>query len=638
MSTPTLESERFADAREEATATLRSVGRALFGDRVGLTLFLASVLLFALWWATTVRINDNYTIANTLVALLDGQLHLESAPYFQQLYGPEDRFNTPGMHLVDGRRYGRNYGQLFFALPFAAAFRGIFTVFDPRLAVAGLWSLGLLALAIVLGRQFDRPELFTVAGSVLALAAFGLNTALATDLDPTNAALMGLQLSTMVAAAFVGVLGYRLVADLYDRRLGLAAGITLVVASPVAYWADLPKRHTLTALFVMCALYTLYRSRVAEDSSETFRFRALSYVWPGLMAWTHAPEGALLLFAVGVADFGTRGVRSVEVRNLTAIGAVVFLSLVPFFLTNYLISGNPVLPPRFLPNYGPAVSSLVETTANGGSGGSGGAAAGNAATAAASNGPGLLSIARSALGRVPEGLLRPVTDPQAVYHTFVRSGYLDGITVNNGAQAIDLSVLESMPVLGAFVAVPVVVGRYVRRTDSVLRSWLNRPVAVLDLFALVYTVGMLALYLPSLPIHAQVTVRYLHPIYVLGLYAAVRLPAVRRIVAERGRLLAWTFLASVFVGGQLLLAGLVLIDASVGESAQAHALLSLAAAALVVVTVLLLTVLDSDGPRALAVGAVSLGLAAAATAVFVLLSRLYHVTGGEFLLPLVPVF
>ena len=638
MSTPTLESERFEDAREEATATLRAVGRALFGDRIGLTLFLAAVLLFSLWWATAVRINDNYTIVNTLVAMLDGHLDLRSAPYFQQFYGPEDPFNTPGMHLVDGKLYGRNYGQLFFALPFAAAFRGLFTVLDPRLAVAGLWSLGLLALAVTLGRQFDRPDLFAVAGAVLALAAFGLNVALATDLDPTNAALMGLQLSTMVAAAFVGVLGYRLVTELYDRRLGLAAGVALVVASPVAYWADLPKRHTLTALFVMCALYTLYRSRVAESSSEAFRFRALSYVWPGLMTWTHAPEGALLLFAVGVADFGTRGVRDVEVRKLTAIGGVVFLSLVPFFLTNYLISGNPVLPPRFLPDYGPAVSSLVETTANGGGGGSGGAAAGNAATAAASNGPGLLDIARRALYRVAEGLLRPVTDPEAIYHTFVRSGYLEGITVDNGAQAIDLSVLESMPLLGALVAAPVVAGRYAQRTDSALRSWLDHPAAVLDLFALVYAVGLVALYLPNLPLHAQVTVRYLHPLYVLGLYAVVRLPAVRRIVSERGRLLTWTFLASVFVGGQLLLAGLVLIDASVGESAQAHALLNLATAGLLALAVLALTVLDSDDPRALAAGAVSLGLAAAATTAFVLLSRLYHVTSGEFLLPLVPVF
>jgi hypothetical protein len=277
----------------------------------------------------------------------------------------------------------------------------------------------------------------------------------------------------------------------------------------------------------------------------------------------------------------------------------------------------------------------VGTSADG-AGGAGGAAAGNAATAAASNGPGLLGIARSALYRVAEGLLRPITDPTAIYQTFVRSGYIEGVSVNNGAQAIDLSVLESMPLLGAFVAAPVVAGRYARRID--LRSYLDRPVAVLDGFALVYTLGMLALYLPSLPIHAQVTVRYLHPIYVLGLYAVVRLPAVRRVVAERGRLLTWTFLGGLFIGGQLLLAGLVLVDASVGESAQAHALLNLATAGLVAAVVLGLTVLDTDDPRALAAGAISLGLAAAATAAFVLLSRLYHVTSGEFLLPLVPVF
>jgi hypothetical protein len=35
---------------------------------------------------------------------------------------------------------------------------------------------------------------------------------------------------------------------------------------------------------------------------------------------------------------------------------------------------------------------------------------------------------------------------------------------------------------------------------------------------------------------------------------------------------------------------------------------------------------------------VAFSLAAASTTVFVLLSRLYHLTSGEFLLPLVPVF
>jgi hypothetical protein len=614
MSVLTRDEKQSAAKDEGAFGYLHSLGRGLFGDRLGLCLFLGALLFFGIYWTSAVRINDNFTLANALAAMVDGHFDIRTAVYQQTFYGPEDPFNTPGMKFQDGKLYGRNYGQLFLALPFALAFKGLFAVFDPRLTVVGLWCLCLLAFTALLGREYDRPTLGAVAGSAGALALFGINVGLAEELAATEAALLGLQLSTMIAAALVAVVMYRLATRLYGSRVGIATGLAVVFATPVAYWANVPKRHSLTAVFVVLAMYTLYRSRTAEDPHEAFRYRALSYAWVGLMTWVFPQEGPFLLLGIVVSDLTTA--RNTDVKKLVALGGVLIAAFIPFALSNWLVAGSPLLPPQFLPGYGPAVDTASESGHN------------------ASGLAGLLIV--RLVNRLGEGLLYPVTDPEATFNTFVRSGYLEGVTNRSGGQAISLAMLESAPVLGALVALPFVVVRKLRSKKVI--EWVNRPVAVLDVFVLVYSIGLLVIYLPSLPGQAQGTVRYLHPLYVLVLYILIRIHHIREIILERPRVIIWTFVASVLVGGQLLFVALFLLDPSLGEAIQAHALISLVTAGSLALWTLVTVGLGYSNRYGLTSGAVAFSLAAASTTVFVLLSRLYHVTSGEFLLPLVPVF
>lgn len=76
--------------------------RVLFGDHHGATLFAVALVWFGLVWRFGFLSNDQYTVANTLVAVADGHLHLDRA-----VYGPASGA-TPGTHVVDGRVYGRH--------------------------------------------------------------------------------------------------------------------------------------------------------------------------------------------------------------------------------------------------------------------------------------------------------------------------------------------------------------------------------------------------------------------------------------------------------------------------------------------------------------------------------------------------
>lgn len=74
--------------------TFQRLTKILFGDRIGVVIFLAALAFTTLYWRVGFFINDNYTIANTLVNIAEGHLHITPV-----IYGP-DSGATPGMKLM----------------------------------------------------------------------------------------------------------------------------------------------------------------------------------------------------------------------------------------------------------------------------------------------------------------------------------------------------------------------------------------------------------------------------------------------------------------------------------------------------------------------------------------------------------
>ncbi|MFB6166578.1 MAG: hypothetical protein ABEJ31_15575 [Haloarculaceae archaeon] len=611
--------------RAEHRERLRRTLQICFGDRLGLAVFLGGLVFFGLYWRIGVFITDTNAIANTLVNVAHGHLSLTTAPYGAG-------FQAPGTYEAHGQPFGRDYGVVYLAVPVLWAFKAVAPVLDVRVLVVAAWSLLALGFAVTVGRIVDR-QWVAVAGSVLALGGYAGSLAVATPIPAELYPVMALQIVTMVAAAYSGVLIYRLLARVHSPAVGGLAASAALLATPVGFWASLPKRHAFTALLVVAAAYLLLRSRDAATERRRRLFRALAYVPVGLTAVVHAAEGLALLVALVGVDFATA--ERNDRRSLGLVAAALALSLVPFFATNLAIAGNPLRAPRMLPSYGSGGAGLTEGFAGGsaGSGSAGGGAGDLNSIPVVSKAVAIATIFGSQLW---DGIVVLCTEPARVIHTFVRSGYLPSVADKDGYQAINLAVLESAPLLGGLVAVPVVLTRRLRRGRfGAVGQHLRTPAGAVDAFVVAYAVVLVLLYLPRLPLHAQVTVRYLHPIFPLGVYGLVRLPAVAESLDAHWRLAAWTWTGGVLVGGQLVVVVLAVGNYGRGEAVQLHALLALATAGLLGL-VFVAAAASERVPRRL--GAVAFGLAAAAGTVFVLLSGIvYFAYAGRFALPVVRV-
>jgi hypothetical protein len=618
------------------TSRARRLGRAVVGDRLGAIVFLAALVTYLAYWRIGILITDTYTVANTLVAVSDGQLYVERAVYGFNL-------NTPGMGTANGRIYGRNYGQIFLALPFLWAVQAVAAVADLRVALAAGWALTILALALLVGRELDYPEEAAYVGSAAALLSFVGVVASATAIGADEHYLIALQLQTMVAAAFVGVGCYRLLARAYSRRVGGAAGVAAGLATPIGFWAQFPKRHVLIALCAIGSMYCLYRSR--ESRPIDVRFRAAAYVPIGIAAWVSAAEGVILLVALLAVDVPTGG-RSL--RSLAAAGAVAIVSVLPMFITNLFVTGNPAEPPRALTAGGSGALAERGEDATGGeatptetAASEGGSTATPTEASSSESTPtaqptetptpadagseiidtlaGALDLLASLLSRGAETAL---SESSRLYPTFIRGGYIADVAARDTGEAIRLAFLEAMPLAAALIAVPILAARadLRGRLRTVIEQRRLSALRTVDVFVGVYAVLLTLVYLPRMPIHAAITVRYLLPLFPLAVYGVARLGSVRRVVAERYRTCAFTYAAGVLVGGQSLVVYLWYTEAVRGEAVQTHALLGLGVGSLLAAWALL----DAAGQRYDRFGAVTLALAAAAGTVFLLLAGLWH--------------
>ncbi|WP_254546267.1 hypothetical protein [Halomarina pelagica] len=640
-----------------ASPTRARLVRAVFGDRAGVALFLGAVAFYALYWRVDVFIVDTFALANALANLERGHLAIETV-----VYGP-DGGATPGTYYAHGRRYGRNYGQVALALPVLFLLRAVALVADVRLAVAGAWSLAVYGAVALAGRELGRPRRAATVGVGLASALFVANLATATALPDRALPLVALQASTLLAAGFVVVVAYRLALAARGRRTAAFAASATGLLGPVGFWAVVPKRHVLLALLALVAVYGFYRSRAVDALGH----RALAYAAVALAAWVSAPDAVVLLAALVPLDLLTA--RSNDRRRLAVVAGVFALALAPFLLTNLLVAGNPLVPPRMLPSYvgqdlaaspgspAPSIGAGGSSPTAGADGASPGGSPGTAGGGGGgtSNGAPVRSLVErlsaavtatvAAVGSVVaaggdalttlSGLLgrgyAVVTDGSRLYHVFVRSGRIPGVDYSQtGGETIDLALLEVAPVLACLAAVPVAIGR--RRSSG--GSPLDSPAIGTGAFVGAFAVLCTLLYLPRLPLHSTVTVRYLAPTVPALLFVACLSSPVSRAVTDRWRALWVAALVAAGAGALVLGVGLAGAGLSAGALMQAHAVANLTVAATLAVCAAAAGIGDRSGAADAAL-AVALGTSLAAMALFALFSGIEYLGAGRaFALPL----
>jgi hypothetical protein len=621
--------ERWETVRAQSVGVVRRTGKRVFGDRMGLVIFLATLCAVTVTWRAGVFINDNFTLVRGLDALSQGHVWLDRA-------GPGS-FVAPGTNVRDGYVYGRNYGQLVLSLPALWALQAIDAVVNLHVALVAGWHLLALALVVQVHRVtgYGRRLLYGATGAVVS--SFVANVVLVRTFTAVSLPLLALQVTAAVAASLVAVCCYRLVTRRHGTRVGTLAGFGAVLATPVGLWATIPKRHVFSALVVVAVLYAFARSRDADARRSVAGFgpvpvyRATAYVLVGLFTTIHAAEALFVFFALVVVDVPTAPTN--DRRTLAFVGGLFALSMLPFFLTNSLVTGEMLRPPRAMGDRGltaPAQESVTDAGGRGG-GGDGGSSGG------AGGGSGGIQEFLIGLGAGPVGVivsqildittssLAALSNIERLRRTYLLSA-VEGIRQNDQQfLGINLALVEAGPLLGAAagVAVAGVVGGVQR-----LRSRLNPT----DVLALAIVLAFVLIYASRLPLNTQVTVRYLLVLYPLGAVLLARSASIRRLLTDHRDPLLWAYTAGVALGSQLMLAYLVLGQYAVGEAARVHAILGAALGLVAAVA----TVAGVADRRTEPVAAVALGLAAAAATVFILLAGLLHFAFvGEYVLPVV---
>ncbi|WP_436926842.1 hypothetical protein [Halosimplex amylolyticum] len=631
--------------RDRLAALAGTLTRVLFGGRPGLALFCGSLALFVLTWRVGVFFNDIGLFVPMLERMSDG--HLSFGKMGELGYG------YPGMHYVDGRVYGRGYGVVGLALPVLWGLELLDPLVDLRWLVVVGWSGLVLATTALVGEHVGRRRRGLAVGAALAAAAL-LGNAWFYKPFRVDLNVLALQAVTILAGAVIVVTVYRLLADRHGTRVGLLGGATVLLGTPVAFWATTPKRHTLTAMFVVLAVYAFARSRRADESAlRTAAFRGGAYACAGLLAWVHAPEGFTLLAALAVVDVPTA--RRNDARTLAVVGGLFAVSLVPFLVTNVLISGNPLLPPHFLETYrgqsptdvagGGAIGGETGGSGSGATGGSGGGRIGGTASGGVWPVTALASVVGAVLAKFDaiapllqraadmyvSGLVVLFTETDDVLQTFVHWGDTNHDAANiffDGGT--NLSVVESAPVVAALAALPI------RRRVGELRAGtvrLREAVDPVDLVVVVFTGLLVCLYMNRLPIHAMVTVRYLHPVYPLAVYGLFRLPQVRRILVTRTRGAVLGYEATVLFGTPVAFGSLLVFETAKGEVVQSLGLASLTVAALLAGALLV----GQRDERADAVAAGAFGAAVGIATIYLLLTAFVLMHYGPSALPAVDV-
>ncbi|MFB6179898.1 MAG: hypothetical protein ABEI77_09275 [Halorientalis sp.] len=665
----TSDSDRSIDRRDVTRVVgsrLHAVGKAVFGDRLGLVIFLLGLTFVMTYWRIGIFLTDSYAIANTLVNVADGHLAITRIVYSLN-YGSQ-----PGLWVAHGSIYGRNYGHVVVSVPVLWLLDALAVLFDPRLVLAGAWSGLVVILADQTGRLIDRRRPFVIGGCSVALLSFFGSVIVATPLDDKWLAFVALQITAMVATALVGVGLYRLLGSRYGRRVGAVAGIAAVVATPVGFWAAIPKRHVFSALTVVVVLAGFYLARERDSPRRALVARTVPYAGVALLTWIHAMEGLIVFVALVPLDLLTA--RSNHPRTLATVAVVFLLALTPFLATNYFISGSPIEPPRLLDSYHgqvkpPGAGTGAETptptatgtatptptnetgtgtpTASGRSPPTGSSPGGgsplsplislvsvlagvfativDSATRAANVGSGFLS----------DGVALLTSQPERLYYTFVRSGRIP-VNVNyrvNAQEAIELTMLETTPLVAGLAGTIAVGARWAVSDPSLaaVRADLDRPIRQTDLLAVLIAVLFVVMNLRRLPLHTQITVRYLVPLYPLGIYGVARVPAVRRVIERDWRWLGGVYLATVVAGGIGLLVVNRSLSLALGEAMQLHALLGLTSALPLAAWALVAGLRPRVDTR---VGAVVLAIPAALATLFLLCTGFVYFQYGQYALPL----
>lgn len=320
---------------------------SIFPDRTSIVIFLLAFTLLISFWQVGLLLNDEWVTANQLTNLKNGSLTVDVIKYGTDW----------GIYDMSGRPVGAYTHALpVFALPVYYALSAVDHIINLRLFFIFVWLLAVSAL--IYYYSGTRRTKYVLA--ILALIFFTTNLILyffpvlygfwSFLHYPLEFARWGeiaaINIVNILAMCIVILIVYRLFKQIFDsERIGFIAALIALIGTSLPLWALTGKDHSVSLLFIMLAIYFYYS--YAESNPHNNRYKYLAFAMIGLEVWVRAEAAVPLFCALVLTELlfvYRNNTARTQLLNVTKIVLVILISLLPFFINNYLIFGNVFFP------------------------------------------------------------------------------------------------------------------------------------------------------------------------------------------------------------------------------------------------------------------------------------------------------
>jgi len=222
------------------------------------------------------------------------------------------------------------------------------------------WTVTALILLLFINHFFKKYSFFgpwqwtlVMAGIIFLLFFINLHYYSKFTIDNIESypEILAVVMTNIVLLALSGIFIYEICRTMFDDpAFSFLGTMVCFFSSSYFLWSTFCKDHILTlACFIAIALFLVRFIKTNE-----YWYLPMAFMGCGLLAWIRPEVGLwMAILTVGVCGYTILRVWSKERREYTMFGLVcspifIFLGALPFFLNNYVVTGNVFLPVQSL--------------------------------------------------------------------------------------------------------------------------------------------------------------------------------------------------------------------------------------------------------------------------------------------------
>ena len=316
----------------------------------GLIIFLLSFFFIIALTIPGLHINDNWITTNQLHQLFQGHQVLTSEGKYGYYFGEISSYFAHRSNIL-----GYSLILPIISLPAMLFLTALGDHF--RLGVILIWVTIPVILALIIQVYLPGSDKFRKIPIIIPALLFSLILLLINlkiyypfpadfFIDPIETAALILTINIIFAllCAVVALIGLEI---FHDYKKAFFSFLLIISCSSYIFWATDVKDHLLTVLIISLIILFFIRS-IRDDSISN---AGVSFFMLGVLTWTRPELGVSLFITLSLffllhrmTDWEKEKSYITKVKELSPF--VFFpIGLIPFFLNNYLLTGNPIYPP-----------------------------------------------------------------------------------------------------------------------------------------------------------------------------------------------------------------------------------------------------------------------------------------------------